>query len=569
MIDESHEDSLNKVAQETPDVITATKLPAYFLILVFGFGLAAGFSLAFSGLSLERSAELIIIVFLTLVAILCLVGAIVFLFRKQLLGRAFGLANAQMEQFAGPITRVAEGAVERDTAGTTTAARDLLHLAFARYAWLSTRRWIIASLTALIAAMAALSGTALLFQQNQLLVKQSDLLRQQNEKIGDQTDLLKTQVELAEAARNAGLAVEMVNIAALLGEALDVSAERAVADNAPTNVDKWAEAVPVLDALSDIDQSLRMRIISASHAFRPYRFLLPDQRAHDDIDKLRKAGLRRKDELPRFYNIITDGYEPPLDHEPKLIDRLASPERAQLLQILMSSGLRDLELLNFYGFEMAFAYGPDMTVLGLSAQGASLSYASLERSQITGSDFGGADLINARFDGARIERTKFRSIFDNEAKGPYAQGEIYLPTQLAGTSFRNTFLRDVPFEQINAMIIDFDGATLHGVNFSGAVLAGATFRGAVLLDVNFEGAALQSVDLDGAFVVRSDFLEYLQDTAAPGTFKSERFAIKEATIEQLMEVSSAYKVLEFDEVVAIAGGQKIWQITRVGEFEQP
>ncbi|MDQ7071721.1 MAG: hypothetical protein Q9M48_13470 [Rhodobacterales bacterium] len=295
----------------------------------------------------------------------------------------FGIAEAQIENFAGPLARVAEGTAERDTKGATSAARDLLQLTFARYAWVSTRRWIIGSLTGLIAAMAALSGTALLFKQNQLLEVQSgflqhqtDLLARQNERIGDQTTLLQLQVELAEAARNAGLAVEMLNIAALLGAAVDKSEllDRDPGTNVGSNV---LAIIPVLDPFEDIGQSLRMRIISSSRSSRPYRFLRPDLHANDEAGKFRFAARRRKSDLPQFYASVTG---PKLVIEGAssvpglkgLIDRPASPERAQLLQILMSSGLRDLETLNLLGLELAFAYGPDMRIFGVFAQGSSL-----------------------------------------------------------------------------------------------------------------------------------------------------------------------------------------------------
>lgn len=62
-----------------------------------------------------------------------------------------------------------EGAVQRDPTAAVAAARELVQLAPARYSWVTARRWIVASLTALIAAMAELAGTALLFKQNQLL----------------------------------------------------------------------------------------------------------------------------------------------------------------------------------------------------------------------------------------------------------------------------------------------------------------------------------------------------------------------------------------------------------------
>ena len=155
--------------------------PVAFGALLFGFGLAAGVLLAFSGFGLlQDSAGMIITVFLSSIFVLTLVGAILMLFRRPLLRRVFGVADTQLQRFADPLAEVAEGAVARDPLRATGAARDLVRLTLARYAWLSTRRWIVASLTGLIAAMAALAGTALLFKQNELLAVQMGLMQDQN-----------------------------------------------------------------------------------------------------------------------------------------------------------------------------------------------------------------------------------------------------------------------------------------------------------------------------------------------------------------------------------------------------
>jgi MFS family permease len=196
-------------------------------ILIFCFGLAAGVLIAFAGAGfLEDSAWAVISVFVGLLMLLAVLAAGIFAARKPLWKRLFGYAEAQMEMVAEPLARVAERAIDRDPTGATQAARDVVAVVLARYSWVTTRRWLLASLTALIAAMAALAGTALLFKQNLLLEAQSSLLREQNEKIGEQTVLLVQSVELAEAARNATLAVEITEIAQALGEA----AVRAEAD---------------------------------------------------------------------------------------------------------------------------------------------------------------------------------------------------------------------------------------------------------------------------------------------------------------------------------------------------
>jgi len=548
-----------------PNLKAAIKrLPVLFGLILFGFGLAAGFLLAFSGYGLEDSAALIVSVFLSFIGLVLIIGAIVLFYRRRLMSRLFGMTEAQLELFADPLSRVAEGAINRDPEAATAAARDLLQLGFARYAWLSTRRWLITSLTALIAAMAALSGTALLFKQNQLIEQQSGLLQQQNVRIEEQTVLLATQVELAEADRNAELAVEMTEIAALLGEALD-----ATPNDVARQPDDWAALVPVLDPVTDISHSLRMRIISASRASKPYRFLAPALRAHDTTDKIRVASVRRRDDLPLFYAGAQRGFrwrEPEGDQV--LIDRAASPERAHLLEIMTRSGLRELETFNFYGLDLSFAYSEDTRLLGISMQGAQLSYATFARAQIVESDFGGGALENARFDGARIERSTFDVLDTSNAKGPYGGPEVFNPTFLSGASFKDTFMRDVTFVGATAVTADFDRATLLNVSMAGAILGGATFRDAVLLNVDFTEAGLQSVDFDGAFVLREDFIDALAAVAAQGTFRADRYELEASNLDVLMEVDSAFQALSPEDIPQIEGDFRVWRVKRVKSFEE-
>ena len=146
-------------------------------LLIFVFGMLAGLLAAFSGLQYaERAGATILLVFLIVLVFVAAFGVMIYVFRKPILQRLFGYASTEVELFARPLSAVAKGAVDRDPVTATDAARELVQLSLARWAWLSTRRWIIGSLTALIAAMAALAGTVLLFNQNELLREQSALI---------------------------------------------------------------------------------------------------------------------------------------------------------------------------------------------------------------------------------------------------------------------------------------------------------------------------------------------------------------------------------------------------------
>ena len=198
------------------------------------------------------------------------------------------------------MSQVTERAIAGDPAGATSAARDLVALVLARYSWVATRRWIIAALTGLIAAMAALAGTALLFKQNQLIEAQrTALLAEQNAKIAWYTVLQELDLQLAEAARNAALAVEITQIAAELGRVLD-------------RIDTQEGARPegTSDAIqtADLSRELVLRITSVSRATKPYRFLDLGVRAQSNNDKTRIAMERRRAEFPNTYARIGAAY---------------------------------------------------------------------------------------------------------------------------------------------------------------------------------------------------------------------------------------------------------------------
>jgi len=530
-------------------------------VMVFCFGVAAGFLVAFSGVGfLAESAGLIASVFLVTIFLVSLLGLLIFLLRKPILKLLFGVADTQLESFADPLAEVARAAADRDPERATAGAQSLLHLTLARYGWIATRRWVIASLTGLIAAMAALAGTALLFNQNQLLKSQMALMEDQNAKIKEQTAFLAQDVQLAEAARNAEITVEITKIAELLGAAMQSSQE--------PGAEGWAGKTPLLDPATQIDQSLIMRISAASQASRPYRFLDVSQGTTDEFGKMRIAMQRRRDELPQSYALMEKGFgwtDPP--QEAELIDRPASPERGQLLRALVLAGVHEYEVLNFFGLDLSFAFARDMVLILQSMQNAKLAFADFTRSQILESNFGGAAMENARLVRTRIERTSFSSILSDDAKGPYrTEGEIY-PTFMAGSDLSESYIADSQFTFVRGVAMNFDAATLINTSFANSWLSGSTFRGAVLVGVDFTGADMKSVDFDGAFVFTPDFLTALAKTAAPQTFRPERFVLEEVTQADALEVWSAFQVLEPADLARFAGTAKAWKITRGQPFE--
>ncbi len=529
-----------------------------FGMLIFGFGTAAGFLIAFSDFGfLENSAGLIITVFLAAMFVVGLIGGLALVARRPLIRRLFGVAEAHVEHFAGPLARIAERAIARDPTGATAAARDLVTLVLARYAWISVRRWVIAALTALIAAMAALAGTALLFKQNQLIAVQSDLLREQNGRIVEQTVLLDQQVELAEAARNSALAVEITQIAALLG---------AVADTSLSGL--GLNTINTLE-MDELDRALVLRITSVSRALKPYRFLETGMRAGDTSDPMRIAMQRRRADLPETYDRMATYYDwQELPTVTRLIDRAASPERGQLLNVLVTGGIRNLETLSVAGLDLSYAWLPEIDMGVFTAQTARLPYADFTGSYLAQVDFGGASLENARFVRSDIRDTDFSTLDSARARPPLRAVDAPFRTFLTGADFSGAMLTDTSFVEAWLTAANFDGAILLRCNLAGADLSVATLRGAILLNSDLTGASLKSTDLDGAIVFGADYLDRLEKDAEPGSFVRGRWAQDPITVDEIMVLPLVNNSLEPADLAAAMAQGEPYRLRRIGGWDQ-
>jgi uncharacterized protein YjbI with pentapeptide repeats len=258
--------------------------------------------------------------------------------------------------------------------------------------------------------------------------------------------------------------------------------------------------------------------------------------------------------------------EPPA--EAALTDRPASPERGQLLRVLTTGGLRNLEVLNYFGLDLAFAQMTDADMVLLTLQGARLSYADFTGSQIVEVDFGGAQLQNARFRRSRIERCSFATVPGDRINPPFKRADIDYRTFAAGADFSGSVLIDTSFAGAYAMAANFDGALLVRPDFAAAAVGAATFRGAVLIAPDFAGADLRSTDLDGAFVFGEDALAVLAAAAAGGGFRPDRYRAEAVALAEVMAVATVYQTLEPEQVAEMTGGAAPYRLRRVAAFEE-
>jgi uncharacterized protein YjbI with pentapeptide repeats len=512
--------------------------------VVFIIGIIVGFPLATFGVEFfTQNAGIVFGIFFGFFVLVLIVAGAIMIFRKTIWQSLFKRGEIEMERFARPLANVARFAAEQKVNEATDSARDLAELVLARYAWVSTRRWLMATITAFIAAIAALAGSALLFQQNQLLRTQIGLMQDQNTRIGEQNSFIRTQIELGEAQRSTSIVPELLEIGGLIGA--EVQRLRAAGDMAPT--------------IASLSSSLRSRIIAASAAARPYRYLRTPLLSLTD-NQIMSSGLLRRTELPaaevmRKQLESATGRSDYFQGEQfgEMSERQVSPERGQIIAILLNEDLRDIGTL--VGADFSFAEIAMPSLSGLSFAFSMLRFSDFDLRTLIAIDFNGAYLEHARFRSSRLSHVTF-----NAANDPMLK--MMRKTELSGTDFTRAIINDTTFTGSRGFGTNFDEAIIHKVNFASTDVAGATFRRSIFGVVDFTGAGLKSVDFDGAIVFDPTFLDIVATQAAPGTFVRERFTIEPIPAETFaaqprwgdawldgLENGQAYqikRVLEFD-----------------------
>lgn len=507
------------------------------LLFVLGFALALPLATIGWNFFADHVGFVAAVVF-SLVFILLLVAGLIVLYRRWIWTQLFRTTEVRLQAFARPLADVARHAASNQVSEAVEAAQTFAQVALARWAWVSTRRWLIASITALIAAMAALAGTALLFRQNELLVEQISRLDRQNA-------LITAQLELADAQRAAGLMAELTAIANGI--------EAATSAGAPD-----APAPAILDA-KDLPVTLQARIVAASLAARPYRTL---DRTGEPPDR---EAARRRPDLPQLAAAMAAFPLPPDDA--RLTERPVSPERGLILLLLYHSAIVKTQALHLKGADFSSAVMTDARLAHADFSSANLVRADFSRTDLDTVNFIDAFLQGAWFRDAVIRNTVFSKLPAATGGQPEGDAEAFHLTNAAGADFSAAFLQRTSCAALQGTLARFDGALLHGVSFAQAALDGATFRNAILLDVDFTAASLKSVDFDGAVVIGEDWLQRVASAAAAGTIKPERFRlvpVGEAEVRAIGIVNGNLGVRVPEDVIA---EQPLFRVERVAAFD--
>jgi uncharacterized protein YjbI with pentapeptide repeats len=517
-------------------------------LTAFVLGLLAGIPLAIFGLDtlLEMASPIFGFLFFLFI-IFVLIAALVVVFRSAIWDRLFRIGQVEVDKFASPLSRAARNVAEQRVGDAADDLREFAEMVLSRYSWLATRRWLLATATGFIAAIAALAASALLFQQNELLAVQ-------NQRLSDQTALLETQIELGEASRSLSIVPEILDI----GGALGVEAAALAEQGHGTSADHM------------LSPGLRSRIIAATNAVRPYRYLAATAQSFTDADISYSALARRTDlgttqEALEIWRQNQEALYGARQGATQLIDRAVSPERGQIISLLFNNLVLETEHLTFNGADFSFAEVRQPNLAVMSFQHAVLRFADFSTSSITQMEFGAAYLEGSRFRTSSISGTSFSSVPDSEVKEPLRpSGEIDIwRTSMTGADFTGATIRNTKFEDVNGLAMIFDGAILSDVSFARSSLGASTFRHAVVGEVNFLGTSLKGVDFDGALVFDENFIEDLKKSAEPDSFVPERFAMRPATTA---EVAAHPRGAELWQLGALGEGQA-YIVERVGEFD--
>lgn len=126
---------------------------------------------------------------------------VVLMCRKYILRTMLGLTEATTSQVTGAATNIALAVAKRDTEQAIEGVGEFSKTLTAWYAWQSFYRWVIRTAFLLVLGVAGLTGTVLLFQQNEKIDDQTDRIDVQNAMLAlDLTDDFRQRLTSSELA---------------------------------------------------------------------------------------------------------------------------------------------------------------------------------------------------------------------------------------------------------------------------------------------------------------------------------------------------------------------------------
>lgn len=599
-----------------------------FGLVVFVLGFVCGIPIAMFAPSMVADyGQLVITVILSVLFALALILSVVFALRDRIWRWLFRRSEIELSRFAGPLSDVAKSAAEGKVDAATDAARTFAEIALARYAWVSTRRWLIGSITGLIASIAALAGSALLFEQNRLLRQQQVLLDEQTKLLSTQTDSLatqtarmedqtgllraqgvlleaqtetsQTQTQLAEAERNSQIGQYVIEVATA------ISSDRQAWLDQGRSIDDFG--------LSSLSAATRGQIVAATLVARPYKYLAPDIPDSRDLSgsesavtaasiafRMRGEALkseRQRAELSHEDNVAAEQFAElyrqrrgdaqateqsgsrskwldmitiddsapslPDPAEVKLIDRPTSPERGDILALLVGNAILETEELSFQGADFSFAEYRRLRLPAVSFRHALLNYATFDWTEVVGSSFRAAVGESIRFRNAVIVGADFSSLAAQEVRPPFGAGDLQtLSTRLTGADFSDATVVGADMNGILGLAMKFDDSALYATSFANSQISASRFTGAIIHDVEFSGASLRSVDFEGALVFDPAFIERLAREAEPGSFVAGRWALEEVPVDTYFDHPRWPFLSNHLDDAEVAGGQ-VFRIRRL------
>ncbi|MEM9554505.1 MAG: pentapeptide repeat-containing protein [Acidobacteriota bacterium] len=159
------------------------------LFLVAALALAVGVPLSlFAIYYFAESVQYLAVAFLCVLTAVAVLGFVITANRDRLIGFLSEQPKAVFDQFGASLTEAISSFRSGEVAETEEKISELVQHVAGRYAWLQTRRWILAGTTGLLLGFSALVGSALLKQQNDLIAKQNEFFQQQIEQQQVQLD---------------------------------------------------------------------------------------------------------------------------------------------------------------------------------------------------------------------------------------------------------------------------------------------------------------------------------------------------------------------------------------------